>query len=264
MIETRIIPANGTNVAIHQTGSGPPAMLVHGFPLDHRMWTDVLRSDLAKQRTLYAIDLRGHGHSPWAGDEAHDMEVFASDLAAVTRTLADEPLDLVGLSMGGYVAMVMAEAYPELLRSVTLADCRAGTDVPAAKEARLASIETVATKGRHELALQMLTKLVAEDCSATVRARLQTMIEGTPIETIIADQRGMLARKDRNAALAKLSVPALVVVGSLDLLSPPEEAESMAQKIPDSELQIIEGAGHMTPMERPAQFCDLLGNFWKR
>lgn len=264
MIETRTIQANGANLAVHQVGSGPPAMLVHGFPLDHRMWMDVLRSDLARQRTLYAIDLRGHGQSPWAGEAVHEMDGFGSDIAAVMRTLADEPFDLVGLSMGGYVAMGMAENHAELLRTITLADCRAGIDAPAAREGRIASIDTVVTKGRHELALQMLTKLVAPDCPATVRARLQTMIEATPTETIIADQQGMLARVDRNATLAKIKVPALVVVGSADLLSPPGEAESMAEQIPDCELRIIEGAGHMTPMESPAEFCELLGNFWKR
>ncbi|MFN9755965.1 MAG: alpha/beta fold hydrolase, partial [Planctomycetota bacterium] len=58
-------------LAVHATGKGPLAVLLHGYPLDHRMWLAVLRSPLAARRTLVALDLRGHGHSPAPGDAVH-------------------------------------------------------------------------------------------------------------------------------------------------------------------------------------------------
>jgi len=264
MIETRFVPTNNAKIAVHQIGSGPRAVLVHGFPLDHRMWMDTLHSSLAAKRTLCAVDLRGHGSSPWVGESAHSMESFADDLAAVARTLGDEPIDLVGLSMGGYVALVVAERHPELLRSVALVDTRAGADSPEGRAARMAAINTVVTKGRRQLAEDLLKKLIAKASTPMVRARIQTMIEATPVETIIADQQGMLARRNRRSTLARIEVPALVVVGSLDQLSPPSESEVMAKEIPDSELHVVEGSGHMVPMERPEEFHELLGRFWAR
>ena len=75
-------------LALHTCGEGPLAVLIHGFPLDHRMWHGVMRGELAKQRTLCAIDLRGHGASPSHGDEVHTMELFADDVAAAIRLLS--------------------------------------------------------------------------------------------------------------------------------------------------------------------------------
>ena len=93
MIETRVIPVsasalgNEAHIAVHLRGQGPLCVLLHGYPLDHRMWLDVLHSPLAERRTLCAIDLRGHGQSPWAGDTTHTMELLASDVAAVIRKI---------------------------------------------------------------------------------------------------------------------------------------------------------------------------------
>ncbi|MBL8751938.1 MAG: alpha/beta fold hydrolase, partial [Planctomycetes bacterium] len=123
MIETRHIdvPARGdaheTRLAVHMRGHGPLAVLVHGYPLDHRMWLDTLHGPLAERRTLAAIDLRGHGQSPTTGDPMHTMELLADDVAMVVRSLADEPADVVGLSMGGYVAFALWARSPGLVRS---------------------------------------------------------------------------------------------------------------------------------------------------
>mgnify|MGYP000925235068 CR=1 FL=1 len=110
-METRFITFESTRLAVHVAGRGPVAILLHGYPLDHRMWLDALQGPLAQQRTLVALDLRGHGLSPWCGDRAHTMELFADDVATVIHTLSDEPVDLVGLSMGGYAALAVMERH---------------------------------------------------------------------------------------------------------------------------------------------------------
>ncbi|MGE3175548.1 MAG: alpha/beta fold hydrolase [Planctomycetota bacterium] len=266
MIETRTIAVGATRLAVHLCGEGPLALLIHGYPLDHRMWTDVLLGPLGQHRTLCALDLRGHGHSPWHGDTAHTMELLAEDCAAVIRTLgdgsADGTADVVGLSMGGYVALALAERHPETLRTLTLVDTRAAADTPEGKTARATMAEQVLQKGRRWLAEQLLPKLLAKDAAPQVQARMQTMIEATPVETILADLAGMRERKNRRGVLPQLQAPTFVVVGEHDALTPPAEAEAMAKEIPGAQLLVVPGAGHMTPMEQPVQFQEELGRFW--
>ncbi len=269
MIATREIAVGEARLFVHCTGAAvhgatkaPLALLVHGYPLDHRMWLDLMHSSVQKTHTLAAIDLRGHGRSPWAGDATHEMTTFADDLAAVARTISDDPVDLVALSMGGYAALSLCERHPSLVRSLVLVDTKATADTDAGKEARRIAAQNVVQHGRRWLADQMLPKLVAESAPAEVRARLQTMIESTPVETILADLDGMCRREERMHVLAGLRVPVLCAVGALDVLTPVSEAAAMATAAVHGTLEVIGGAGHMVPMERPVEFAAMLARFW--
>ncbi len=268
-METRFVTFEQTTIAVHVTGRGPLAVLVHGYPLDHRMWLDVLHGPLAERRTLVAVDLRGHGDSPWCGDDVHTMELFADDLSAVIRTLSDAAVDIVGLSMGGYVALALWQRHPALVRSLGLVDTRARSDDDAGKAGRDAAIRTVVERGRTAIGASMLGKLLAPRAETDVhgvflKARLMTMIEDTPIETIVADLRGMRDRPDRSPLLAGITVPTLVVVGSDDVITPPAEARAMTAAIPGARLSTLPGCGHMSPMEDPLAFVRELGAFWAR
>lgn len=260
MLTTRHIQVGHARIAVHCSGSGPLTVLVHGYPLDHRMWLETLQGPLQQRRTLCAIDLRGHGQSPWAGDTAHPMELFASDLAAVIGELGGKA-DVVALSMGGYATLALWANHPQVVRSLALVDTRANADTEEGKGLREAAMQSVIANGRRWLADQMLPKLVAAQASGTVRGRLQTMIEGTAVETILADLQGMRERPDRRELLPTITVPTLVVAGEQDVLTPPSEAKAMAEAIPGSKLVIVPGAGHMLPMEAPAEFGVALGDF---
>ncbi len=266
-METRFITFESTRLAVHVAGRGPVAILLHGYPLDHRMWLDALQGPLAQQRTLVALDLRGHGLSPWCGDRAHTMELFADDVATVIHTLTDEPVDLVGLSMGGYAALAVMERHAPLVRSLVLTDTRARADDAAGRAGRDAGMQTVVEKGRSALSAAMPAKLLAPRAAddahgLLLRARLQTMIESQAVETIVADLRGMRDRSDRAAMLASIAVPTLVLVGEHDVLTPPADAHAMAAAVPGARCVVVPGCGHMTPMEDPAAFAREVGAFW--
>ncbi|MCK5942037.1 MAG: alpha/beta fold hydrolase, partial [Planctomycetes bacterium] len=238
------------------------AVLLHGFPLDHRMWLDVMHGELSRQRTLCAIDLRGHGQSPWCGDPVHTMELLADDVAQVIRALGDEPADVCGLSMGGYVAFALHERHRDHVRSLVLSNTRPAGDTAAQRQGRAAAIETVADQGRGAIVAGMLPKLLAPDADPLHRAQLRTMIEAQPAETIVADQRGLQQRPDRTAALADFAVPTLVVAGELDAITPLAEAEQWAPKIPNARLEVIAGTGHMSPLEHAAAWSSAVAKFW--
>ena len=120
---------------IRQQGSGPVALFIHGFPLDSTMWADQLAA-LSGDRRCVAVDLRGFGRSsPVNGAPLH-MERHAADLAGVLDLVSEEQADIVGLSMGGYVALAFADAYPGRVRSLALVDTKATADSPEAKAGR--------------------------------------------------------------------------------------------------------------------------------
>lgn len=250
-------------LAVHTFGQGPPAVLIHGYPLDHRAWLDVCASPLAKEHTLVAVDLRGHGMSPWACDPAHAMELFADDVAAVIESLGSEAVHVVGLSMGGYVALALWERHRRWVRSLTLVDTRSASDSEQGKAGRQAAMEATVHAGRHTLATAMLERLVPEHTDLLVKARIATMIEALPVETIVADLRGMRDRADRSWLLGTIDVPTLVVVGEHDTLTPPEEAKRIARAIPGARLCVVPGSGHLVPMEAPAVLVRELGAFWR-
>lgn len=266
-MDTRSVWFENTRLAVHTAGKGPIAVLLHGYPLDHRMWLDTMHGPLAEQRTLVAIDLRGHGQSPWCGDPVHTMDLLADDVAVVVRTLTDEPVDVMGLSMGGYVAQAVWARHAQLVRSLCLVDTKAPGDDDAGKAGRDAAMRTVLEKGRAAIAAGMAEKLFAKRAAddphgMLLRARLQSMIEGTPVETILADLRGLRDRPDRSAMLGSVTVPTLVVVGSEDVLTPVAEAQRIANAVPGARLVVVPGCGHLTPMEDPAAFAAAVGAFW--
>lgn len=260
------VPAHGANAAAtlvaHTAGRGPVALLLHGYPLDHRMWLDLLRSPLAARRTLVALDQRGHGHSPAPGDATHPMERFAADAAAVLDAFGVADADVVGLSMGGYVAFALAAAFPQRVRSLVLTNTRAGADAEPARAGRDAAIRTVLEQGRAAIAQAMLGKLLAKDADAVLAARVRTMIEDTPVETIVADLRGLRDRPDRTALLPQLAMPTLAIAGDHDPITPPAELQAIAAGVPGARCVVVPGAAHLVPMEQPAAFARELAAFW--
>lgn len=255
-------------LAVHVAGRGPLALLLHGYPLDHRMWLDALHGPLAAQRTLAAIDLRGHGASPGSGDPVHGMELLADDAAAVVRSLGrlggDGPVDVVGLSMGGYVALALQALHPALVRSLVLCNTRAGADAPATLAARDDAIRTAVELGARAIADAMLGRLLAAGADALLAARVRTMAEQTPVETIVADLRGLKARADRTGTLSGITVPTLVLAGELDPITPVADARILADGMPGASLVVVPGAAHLVPMERPDAFAAAVGAFWSR
>lgn len=263
-VQRRSTDLESTHLSWLEAGAGRVALLVHGFPLDARMWHDQLDALAGGDRRLVAVDLRGHGSSPWAGDAVHSMDRMAADLLALADHLGAETFDLVALSMGGYVGLALAEAAPERIRSLALVDTKSGADTEEGKAGREAMAADVARRGRGWLYDKLAGALLADGASDLVRARLRTIVEAQSCESIVADLYGMRDRPDRTDLLASLRMPSAVIVGSEDAITPVAVSEEMAGLLPDAELTVIDGAGHMTPMEAPEAVNRALGALWAR
>ena len=241
---------NGNMLFYREAGEGPLAVFVHGFPLDHSVWLDQLKG-LAHVRRCVALDLRGFGKSDPTVDGSLSMEMLADDVCGLIDALGGGNADVVGISMGGYVALAMWELRPAMVRSLTLIDSRAAADSVGGKRGRDAMIDRMLDTGRGGLADELRGALLGAAPSQHAQARLRSMVEGTRYETLVAAITGMRDRKDRSVLLPTINVPALVIGGEEDRLIPPEVAKAMAKEIPGARTTIVPGAGHLPPIENP-------------
>lgn len=259
----KTVPIPDGGLATIDRGDGMPVLLVHGFPLDHTMWDRQIEA-LARNYRVIAPDLRGFGRSS-AGGEMTTMEQFADDLAAILDALNVEvPVVLCGLSMGGYIAFQFWRRHSARLRALALCDTRAIADTAEGAAARLTMAERVLRDGPGFVADMMLPKLFTVESRTPERDYLEStrrVILSTDPRGIAAAARGMAQRPDFTGRLGHISVPTLVLVGSEDALSAPEEMRAIAAAIPGSRFIEIAGAGHMSPLEKPDEVTEALAEF---
>lgn len=263
---------DGVRLACEDRGSGPPVVLLHGFPLDHTMW-DAQIEALSGQFRVIAPDLRGFGASSLAADDAEQgvgMERYAADVIALFDWLQiAEPVVLVGFSMGGYAAWQAALRWPERLRGLAPCDTRAAADADEARAGRMKMAEAAMQAGNSSPALAMLPKLVApttQEERPDVVERIRGIIERQSAEAIAAAQRGMARRVDVRGELNSIAAHSLCIVGVADAISPPKEMHEIAVLLAksgtdDVRLTEIENAGHMSPMENPAAVTEAIRRF---
>ncbi|MEY9878402.1 pimeloyl-ACP methyl ester carboxylesterase [Streptacidiphilus sp. MAP12-33] len=248
-------------LSVREAGSGTPLVLLHAFPLSARMWESQLDelpgSDGSDARVL-AVDLRGFGGTALGTDDP-SLDLLADDIALLLDAAGIDQAVLGGLSMGGYVAMAFARRYPQRLSGLLLADTKGTADTDAARENRERVAKAVLA--RNSVRLLVDEQLPAPLLGATTARRCPKLVdhvagligEAAP-ESVAWAQRAMAARPDSLASLRAVDVPALVVVGDEDTLTPPSDAEALAAALPQAELTILPGAGHLSALEVPEAF----------
>ncbi|HKP10529.1 MAG TPA: alpha/beta fold hydrolase [Blastocatellia bacterium] len=253
---------NHLNINYRDQGSGEPVVFLHAFPLNQTMWDEQVAALSHHCRTV-TLDLRGFGGSD-AGHGPAEMEQMAADVRGLMSALDIERATLVGLSMGGYVALAFYREYPDAVRALVLADTRASADTHAALARRLQSAEKAEREGASAIADDMTPLLLGQTTQQArpdIAARVRAMVEGNSPQAISAAQRGMAMRRDSTYILAAMDFPTLIIVGAEDRLTPVAEAESLRDGIRGARLRVIEGAGHLSNIERPDEFNAALTEF---
>ena len=253
---------NGISIEYRDEGAGLPVIFLHAFPLNQTMWDDQVAA-LRNHCRAITVDLRGFGASD-APQGPYRMDQMAADVRALMTVLNLDKAVLVGLSMGGYIALALYRNYPETLRALVLADTRASADTREARERRLKSAERAELDGSKAIARDMVPLLLGRstvESRSSVVQRVQAMIESNTPQGIAGAQRGMAERRDSTYILAGIDFPVLIVVGSEDTLTPVAEAESLRNGIPGARLCVIESAGHLSNLERPEAFNTALAQF---
>lgn len=254
---------NGIQMAYTDEGGGVPLLFVHGFPLCRGAWSKQVEAFKTRHRVIVP-DLRGLGESEATAGPV-PMSLFAEDLHALLHHLdsADTgPIILVGHSMGGYVALAFAKAYPQALRALVLVGTKAGADTAAAAAARRATAEKVRMEGSSVVVDAMAAKMLSTGNSdQAMAAAVRGLMAPSKPEGVIGALLGMAERPDAGPWLGMIRVPTLVITGLDDTLIPPSESEFLAQAIPDAHLRLIPNAGHLVAFEQAEAFNSALGSW---
>jgi pimeloyl-ACP methyl ester carboxylesterase len=258
------VRSGGVSINVERAGKagGPPVVLLHAFPLSHRMWEPQIAA-LSERHQVIAYDHRGFGASD-AGDGQTTMETLVDDLFAVLDDLGLDRVIACGLSMGGYVLLRALERAPDRFRAVVLADTRSTADDDAGRLGRANSIRDVKANGVPAFAEAFSAKLVGPTTLAQksdVRARVADLIHANGQLGICGGLLALGLRTDTTAALAKLQVPALIVVGEEDALTPLAHSRQMNERAPGSRIVVISKAGHLSNLEDPDAFNRALLDF---
>ena len=252
---------NGQTLHYEIAGQGQPLVLLHGFPLDSRIWLKQ-REALSAKHQVITPDLRGFGQS--ASATKFTLGELAEDVHALLVELKALPCVLGGLSMGGYVALEYVRKFPGDLKGLIVIDTKAEGDTPEGKQGRDKMIQLVREKGSPAVAEAMMPKMLAPEAQKNrpaVARELRTIMEECAALTIEHALAAMRDRADHSGNLPSIAVPTLVVVGESDAITPPAKAQEMNQAIQRSQMAVIRGAGHMTPMEQPEQTTRAIADF---
>ena len=241
---------------INKTGSGIPVVLLHGFPLDHTIWNEILRS-LSEKSTVITPDLRGAGKSVGG---CHEFSLC--DLAAdVIETIADigfESAIFIGHSMGGYVAIEIARMYPSKLRGLGLMASHIFGDSEEKVENRKRVIDAIYEVGIGEALKQMPKKLTQ---NPQVQKLCNDLINSTTPEYAIGALKAMAERKSAEDIWENLKCPRIIIAGRNDQIVPIGISRKMATMDKNIKLDVIDDAAHMPMLENPQMTVSSLMSF---
>ena len=253
---------NDIDVAWFEAGRGEPLILAHGLADDHRAWRRAL-PDLMLRHRVILYDLRGHGETT-LGDDHGTLRQLGDDLAALMASLGIARANLAAFSLGGTIAMRLAIDHPERVDRLVLV----ATSSRVGKAAATWYAERVQMVRTGDPGLRETLDRDTADVYAESPAELE---EGLVIRRqSTADPRGYgnacaamaaLHESPLDPELGRISAPTLIVASDKDRHCPPKAAEIIATGVPGSRVEIIGGAGHPIPVEKPRELAALITSF---
>lgn len=257
----RYASVKGLSIAYTKTGSGPAIVLLHGFTQDSRTWKRQIET-LSKNFTVLAWDAPGAGLS---ADPAGNFTIkdWADCLAAILDSAGIKQAHILGLSWGGFLAQEFYHRYPQRVLSLILADTSPGwtaTLSDSIANIRLADCIRDSSLPANEFVAKYLPGMFSDSVSQELKKELT----GIMLDFHPAGFRLMataIARADNRSLLQTIKVPTLIIWGDADKRAPLSVARQFHETIPDSKLEIISGAGHLSNMERPTQFNKIVKDF---
>jgi pimeloyl-ACP methyl ester carboxylesterase len=259
---------DGTPIAVFETGSGRPLLLVHGTASDHRTWR-VVAPSMAGSRLLVAIDRRGRGDSGDAPDTysiERELEDVAATAEAIASTTAGGPIDVVGHSLGGRIALGAAPLTPSIGRVVAYESAPAGPAGAGTRDEQvLVQLRRDLSAGEHDALLaRFMTEVVgmpAEDLAA-FRADPIWPQRAATAPTIVRELDAALhAPAIGLEALADVAIPVLQLVGSESPAGFRRSARVLDRRLARGRLQVISGARHAAHHSHPEQLIAAVVSF---
>jgi len=252
----RVRTANGIAIGYEEVDEGghTPIAFLHGVGSDKSVWRPQLDYFRGERRAV-AFDYPGYGDSD-PTIEGMTRDDYATTILAAMTELGIDTAHLCGLSLGGVVAIAMCAAWPKRVRSLILADTFAEhPDGRGIYERGLAASDNL-----RALAESRVDVLLAQPADPKIRSEVvETMARIDPAAYRTGAKAVWLA--DQKERAAAIRVPTLVLCGAEDRITPPVLSNALARLIPGAHCDLVEGAGHISNLERPVEFNALVGAF---
>lgn len=223
--------------------------------MDASFWGPVWR-ELAADVSLLTPEFPGFGEAP--PEDVPTVDGFADAVAEAIRHEAAGPATVVGLSLGGYVAQSLAARHPDTVTSLVLAGTKAEPDDEAGRRGREASIDTIRIDGLDAFLGPLLARLIGPEAGTDVWERADAIASRQDPDAVCQALEALRDRPDRRPDLARITAPAIVVVGADDEVTPLPLAHALADGLPEATLEVIPGAGHLSALERPEPFAAIV------
>ncbi len=249
------------NIKINYTshGKGSVVVLLHGFLENSTMWNKIIPI-LSKNNRVITIDLLGHGESDNLS-YIHTMEDQAEMIKSVLKHLRLRRFTIIGHSLGGYIALALAELYPENIKKLILMNSTALSDSVEKQKNRDKAISMV-KKNKNTFIRIVIPNLFCEESRAKYiydiefikKEALKTSLQG-----VIASLEGMKTRKDRQFILQNNSFDKLFIIGKKDPLL---DYQSLIMQTENTNTKILKlSKGHMSHIENYYDLVDVLLNY---
>ncbi len=248
--------SDGVRIRYYDEGQGDPVLLIHGHTFDARVWDEVAAVLVAEERRVLRPDLRGHGDSD-RPPKGYHVSHHAADMTAVLSAAGVSSAVVVGFSLGGGIGLELAVTEPHQVAGLVLVD-PVMPDRPF-EPAFFDSLRRVARSVReHGVRTAMLGPWLESPLfegsfrSPGIRDRAAALVADFPGAEYLAEERDTVERDwklpDR---LGEIATPCRVLVGELDMPGFVAWAREAADGIPGARLEVVAGAGHLLPLERP-------------
>ena len=234
----------------------PAVVLLHAFPVNHAMWEPQMQV-LDEQGIPYVtLDYPGFGDSsPF--EDMPTMDDYASQVLKVMREANISRAILVGLSMGGYVALAVYRLAPQLVKGMVLADTRASADTEEGRQKRFQLIKQITESGNLDPLIQgHIEKFFTPEHQQNERlvAIARRLMERATLTGVVHALHAMAHRPDSMALLPQMRFPVEVIVGEGDQLTTVTDSQKMVDHLPEGNLTVIPNAAHLSNLEQPAAF----------
>ncbi len=233
----------------------PLLVLLHPLPLDASFWGPMWR-ELGADVTLLTPEFPGFGGA--AAEAAPTIAGFAGHVAELIVAEDAGPAIVVGLSLGGYVALALAVEHPRTVAALVLANTRAEADDPEARRGRERAIDTVRIDGLDTYLADLLPRVLSPRAEPEAWERAHAVAEAQDPGAVCTALEALRDRPDRTGDLAGIDARAVVIGGEDDAITPHGAVAALAGAIPGATLEMIPGAGHLSALERPVEFATIV------
>jgi len=260
------IPANKTKVGdidigYKKIGVGPPILLITGFSASMNNWPPTLISNLSKHHTVYIFDNRGIGNTT-LGYKNFTIDQFTQDTLGLMNALNISKADIIGFSMGGFIAQDIALTNPLKINKLVIYATVCGGPESTPLHENLTKI-TLNSKNATEFYRGLVPLIFPKELIGNNQGVIDNIAEKFPVNTSMDTIRNQYSAvyswyyKGVCNQLGKIDIPTLIIVGTKDILTPPVNSLMMTEKIPDSWLIRIQGGGHAVMAQNDSKIATI-------